>query len=139
MKPTGWIFGFGAAFYALVTIVYFLYTGEVIGSILLMLTGGMSLIIAFYLLFTIRRIGDQPEDSQIAEQDEVDPDYGFFSPHSWWPLPIAASAALAGAGLIYARWMIALGALILVLSLIGLVFEYTPFEYTEVEEAPQGH
>jgi hypothetical protein len=139
MKHTGLIFGFGAAFYALVTVVYFIFTREVIGTILLLLTGGMTLIIAFYLLVTIRRLGDQPEDSQLAEQDELDPDYGFFSPHSWWPLPVAAAAALTGAGLVYARWMIALGALILVLSLIGLVFEYTPFEYNEVENAPHGH
>jgi len=140
MKPTGLIFAFGAAFYAVVTVVYFLFTREVIGSILLLLTGGMALIIAFYLLYTIKRLGDQPEDSQVAEQDEADPDYGFFSPHSWWPLPIAASAALAGAGLIYARWMIALGAIILVLSMIGLVFEYSPMEYGEpAEGTPHGH
>ncbi len=140
MKSTGLIFGFGAAFYAVVTAVYFLFTREIIGTILLLLTGAMAVIIAFYLLFIIKRLGPQPEDDGIAEQDEADPDYGFFSPHSWWPLPIAAAAALTGAGLVYARWMIALGAIVLVMALIGLVFEYTPMEYDEVADGAQhGH
>jgi len=134
MKSTGWIFGFGAGFYAVVTVVYFLYTREVIGSIMLLLTGAMSVIIAFYLLFTIKRLEYQPEDDPQGTQDQVDPDYGFYSPHSWWPMPIALAAALTGAGLIYARWMVALGAIILVLSMVGLVFEYSPMQYGEVVE-----
>ena len=136
MKHTGWIFAFGAAFYAVVTAVYYIYTREIIGTILLLLTGGMTLIIAYYLMFTIKRLGYQPEDNQYGEHDEVDPDYGFFSPHSWWPFPIALAAALTGAGLIYARWLVALGALILVLAMIGLVFEYTPMQFSETENTP---
>lgn len=135
MRPVGWIFWIGAAFYAVVTAVYYFFTKETIGSILLLLTGGMAVLIAFYLMKTIGRLGRQPEDDPYGEQDEVDPDYGFYSPHSWWPFPIALASALTGAGLIYARWMVALGAVVLVMAMVGLVFEYTPMQFVETEDS----
>ena len=61
---------------------------------------------------------------QAALQDEADIDYGFYSPHSWWPLPVAACAAIVCFGLVFAAWIVVAGAALLMLSLIGFVFEY---------------
>ena len=48
----------------------------------------MTALIAFYLLYTAKRLDNRPEDDMMANQDEAAPDYGFFSPQSWWPLPM---------------------------------------------------
>ena len=112
MKVEGLLFAGGAFFYGIVAAAYWFITGELVGSTALALTAGLAFLIGFYVLYTGRRVGTRPEDDPHANIEDADAEYGFFSPHSWWPLPIAAAAALTGAGLVYARWMIALGALI---------------------------
>lgn len=124
MKVEGLLFWMGAVFYAIVTAVYYLWSHELAGSVALTLTGFMTLIIAGYLKVTGGRVGARPEDRLDAEIDEADPDYGFFSPYSWWPLPLGFFVATIFIGFVFARWIVVLGALGLVFSLVGFVFEY---------------
>ena len=124
MKVESLLFWMGAVFYAIVTTVYYLLAHELAGAVGLTLTGLMALLIAGYLQVTGKRIGERPEDRLDAEIDEADPDYGFFSPYSWWPLPLGLFASLIGLGLVFARWIIVLGVVGLMFSLVGFVFEY---------------
>ena len=124
MKIEGKLFAFGAAFYALVAVIYGAWSRDLAGFILLLFTGTFAFLIGFFVLHTSRRVFPRPEDRSDAEQDEADPDYGFYSPHSWWPLPLAASAAITVFGLAFAAWIVVAGVAFLFLSLIGLVFEY---------------
>ena len=80
--------------------------------------------IAFYLLFTGRQVDPRPEDALEADVVDYAGEYGFFSPTSWWPLPVGFFAALTGTGLIVGWWLFFLGVLGLMLSLVGFVFEY---------------
>ncbi|MFM8351117.1 MAG: cytochrome c oxidase subunit 4, partial [Actinomycetales bacterium] len=59
-----------------------------------------------------------------AEVDEADPEYGFFSPYSWWPLGVGVGAFLITLGMIFAVWLIVLGFSVLILALVGWLFEY---------------
>ena len=43
----------------------------------------------FYLWWTARKLDDRPEDDPAAPISAAEGEYGFFSPHSWWPLPLA--------------------------------------------------
>lgn len=124
MKAEGLLFAGGAAFYGVVASVYWFMTGEVVGATALALTGGLAFLIGFYVLFTSRRVGIRPEDDPHADIEDAEPDYGFFSPHSWWPIVVAASAMVVCLGLIFAVWLALLGVGLLMLSLVGLVFEY---------------
>jgi hypothetical protein len=65
-----------------------------------------------------------PEDNLTAEIADGAGELGFYSPHSWWPLPVALSACALGLGLLIGWWLslIALGALMI--SIIGMVTEY---------------
>ena len=49
---------------------------------------------------------------------------GFYSPHSWWPLFLAASAAVTALGLVFGWWLVGLGLIFVLLSLGGFLFEY---------------
>jgi len=81
--------------------------------------------IGFYAWFTQKRIGvDLPEDNLTAEISDGAGELGFYSPHSWWPLPVALSATAMGLGLIIGWWLTLISLCSLVISIIGMVTEY---------------
>ena len=114
-----------ALFYALVTVIYWQVGGEALGITALLLSSGLALMIGYYLWFTAKRLGNQlPEDNKVGEIADSAGELGFYSPHSWWPLPVALSMCAAGLGLLIGWWLtlIAVGAL--VISILGFVLEY---------------
>ena len=92
MKIEGYIFAAGAVFYSIVAAAYWLIAEEIVGTTALALTAGLAFLIGFYVLFTSRRVGTRPEDDPRAVIEDAEPDYGFFSPHSWWPIAVGAAA-----------------------------------------------
>jgi magnesium-transporting ATPase (P-type) len=124
VKVEGRIFALGAIFFIVISAIYWYFSRDPIGTTALALSGGLAFIVAFYILYTSKRVYPRPEDRLDGEIDEADPEYGFFSPHSWWPLPVAFGAFVAALGLIFAVWVIVLGVAILMLAIIGWMFEY---------------
>jgi len=124
MKVEGLIFALFFAFFELIAIAYALLAQEWVGTAALVLAGGLAFIIAFYLLFTGRRIDPRPEDDHDAEVSDGAGEVGFFSPHSWWPLAVVASAAVVTVGAVFGWWIVGIGVILLMTSLYGFVFEY---------------
>jgi len=124
VRSEGLIFAALAVFFGVVATIYGILSHEVIGTTALILTGGLSLLIAFYGLVTHRRIGDRPEDRADGEIADSAGEYGFYSPHSWWPLPTAASAAVTTLGFAFGWWISVIGVVALMMSAVGFVFEY---------------
>ena len=87
MKVEGWLFAAGFFFFSLAAVVYWLLSEEVVGTVALGFTSGLAFLTGYYLLFTARRIDRRPEDSVDAEISDGAGELGFYSPHSWWPLP----------------------------------------------------
>jgi hypothetical protein len=124
MKVEGLIFAVFAAFFAVVAVVYGLMSHEVVGTTALVLSGGLSVAIGFYLLRLSSRFGPRPEDRLDGEISDQAGEFGFYSPHSWWPLPTAASAAIMVCGFAFGWWLTVLGVFLLLSSAVGFVFEY---------------
>ena len=124
MKIGGWSFALGAIFFLVVGGIYFFVSRDEIGTTALVMTGGLAFLVAFYILYTNKRLDGLPEDRANAEIDEADPEYGFYSPHSWWPLPVGFGAMLIALGFIFAAWLVVLGVMVLLLAVIGWLFEY---------------
>lgn len=124
MKTEGRLFVGIAIFFLLLTVVYGVWSRDITGILLLLFTFCFSFLIGFFLLNTSRRVFPRPEDRPDGNIDEADPDYGFYSPHSWWPLPLAASMATIAFGWVFAAWIVVAGTAFLFLSLIGFMFEY---------------
>lgn len=125
MKFGSRLFLFLFLFYAVVTVVYWRLAKEPVGITALALSAGLALIIGYYFWFTNRRTGGVlPEDNLEADIADGAGELGFYSPHSWWPLPVALSATATGLGLIVGWWLtlIAVGALLI--SVLGFVLEY---------------
>jgi hypothetical protein len=112
-------------FYAIMTVIYWQLGGEPVGVTAIALSGGLALIIGFYLWFTSRRLGNVlPEDNLQGEIADSAGELGFYSPHSWWPLPVALSACTLGLGLIIGWWLVLIGVGSLLISVLGLVLQY---------------
>ena len=129
MRIEGALFALGFVFFSAIAGIYWYLSRDEIGTTALALTGALAFLIAFYALYTSKRVYPRPEDRLIAEIDEADPEYGFFSPHSWWPLVVAFSAMLIVFGLIFAVWLIVLGISVLLIGLVGWLFEYYRGEF----------
>lgn len=131
MKIEARIFELLTLFAFLVAVVYAVFTGvsrtgvEWAGTTALVLTGGLCLIVGTYFRFVARRLDLRPEDYEDAEIIDGAGDLGFFSPGSFWPITLAACAALTATGLAFFEpWLIALGVVCVLGAVTGLLFEY---------------
>ncbi len=125
MKVSWQLFISLALFYVLMTIIYWQVGGEPVGIAGMLLAAALAGMVGFYVWFTQRRIGQLlPEDNLTALISDGAGELGFYSPHSWWPLPVALSMCALTLSLIIGWWLtvISLGAL--VISIIGMVTEY---------------
>mgnify|MGYP000633208546 FL=1 len=125
MKVSWQLFIGLSVFYVLMTIIYWQVGGEPVGIGGMLLAAALAGMVGFYVWFTQRRIGQiLPEDNLTALISDGAGDLGFYSPHSWWPLPVALSMCALTLSLIIGWWLtvISLGAL--VISIIGMVTEY---------------
>lgn len=125
------------AFFALVGVVY---TGwnilanptlplvnqiEWVGTVALFFAAFMGAMIAFYLDRTHgAQGGELPEDILTADIDDGDPELGEFSPWSWWPIVLAASAGVFVVGLAVGQFLLPIGLAIFVVAIVGWVYEY---------------
>lgn len=132
MKDEVRIFDLVMVFAFLVAIVYGVWTGvgtrdgvEPIGTIALILTGGLALVAGSYIRFASRRLGPRPEDQEEADIEEGAGELGFFSPGSYWPVALAGAVAFAGVALAFFYvWMLVGAFVLLILTVGGLLFEY---------------
>ena len=112
-------------FYFIIAVVYQQVGGEVLGFTGMLLSGCLAGMVGFYMWFTNRRIGAVlPEDNLTAEISDGAGELGFYSPHSWWPLPVALAACAAGLGLVLGWWLTIIAVPTLIISIIGFVTEY---------------
>ena len=125
MKASWKLFGGLSVFYFLLTVVYWYVGGEEVGIAGLLLSGCLAGMVGFYVWFTQKRIGvTLPEDNLTAEIADGAGELGFYSPHSWWPLPVALASCTMALGLIIGWWLALIGLGALVISVIGMVTEY---------------
>jgi len=125
MKTAWRLFVGLAIFYFIVAFIYYFVGGEAVGITGITLAGGLASIVGFYLWFNDKRSGGVlPEDNLTAEISDGAGELGFYSPHSWWPLPVALSAIFVGLGLIIGWWLTAIAIGALVVSVLGFVLEY---------------
>ena len=99
---------------------------ELIGLMTMGFSGVLCLFFAFYFGRLVAAGGpvEWAEDRVDALVDDGDPEMGFFSPWSWWPVLLAASIALVFLGVAASAWIAFIALPLLVVCLIGWVYEY---------------
>ena len=98
---------------------------EWVGTVALFFAAFMAAMVAFYLDRTHKaQNGELPEDILTADIDDGDPELGEFSPWSWWPIVLAASAGVFVVGLAVGHFLLPIGLAIFVVAIVGWVYEY---------------
>ena len=129
MKIEGVILAIVAVCFLVVTPISWFLSYDPTGTTALVLTFGLGALVAFYLLYTSRKVHPRPEDRMDGEIEEMAGEYGFYSPHSWWPLACAGSAALVFLGLVFAWWLFIVGVALGAGAVVGMIFEYYRGEF----------
>jgi len=131
MKTNVVVFWVMALYFLVLTAVYTVWTiidtgvVEWIGTIAIGLSGILATFIAFYLQVQMRNQGGVlPEDRLDADIDDGDPELGFYSPWSWWPMMLAAGAAIAMLGMSVGVWVAFYAIPVVLIALVGWSFEY---------------
>jgi hypothetical protein len=125
MKTEARIFELLTIFFFAAAVLYALWSKEPVGIVGLTLTGGLSLIIGTYFRFVARRVQERPEDNPDAEVSDGAGELGFFSPGSYWPIGLAAAAAIGGVAFAFFYvWLIVIAVVLVLVMVCGLVFEY---------------
>ncbi|WP_110589320.1 cytochrome c oxidase subunit 4 [Microbacterium suaedae] len=99
---------------------------EWIGSVALLFSMFMAAMIAFFVqrIHKSQQGVELPEDRLDVGIDDGEQEQGEFSPWSWWPLVLAAAPAVGMISLATAHFLIPVAAGLLVLGLVGWVYEY---------------
>ncbi len=103
------------------------YNGQLewVGTIAIALCAMLSAFLAFYLSRVHKSQGAElPEDLLDSNIDDGDPEMGFYSPWSWWPIILAGSGALMVLGLAVGFWLCFIAVAILLIAIVGWVYEY---------------
>ncbi|MCA1783669.1 MAG: cytochrome c oxidase subunit 4 [Dermatophilaceae bacterium] len=131
MRYTAKLFIVLASFFVVMAVIYTVWGTiylpdrfEPVGIVGLALSALFFLFIAGYLHVTERRLDPAPEDDLRGNIEQVQGDFGFFSPHSWMPLFLAGTAALLFLGVAMGWWIFAIGVFLGIPALIGWTFEY---------------
>ncbi|MFL6118848.1 cytochrome c oxidase subunit 4 [Actinophytocola sp.] len=125
MRVEARLFDITTGFFFLAAVVYGVWSREPAGTVGLILTGGLSLIIGSYFHFVARRVARRPEDNPEAEISDGAGEVGFFSAGSYWPVTIAASGGLAALSLAFMQiWLLVVALICILGAVAGLVFEY---------------
>lgn len=103
----------------LATVVYWFWSYEDAGSVMLLLATIAALMIGGYLTLQARRFPDPAEPSVEGAPADIS---GMYLPHaSIWPFGIGVGAMLLANGLALGRWATVPGLLIVVAALAGFV------------------
>ncbi|MCE5289660.1 MAG: cytochrome c oxidase subunit 4 [Nocardiaceae bacterium] len=131
MRVEAKLFELLTVFFLFATLLYGAFTTlsnkgtEYAGVTALVLTTGLSFIIATYFRFVARRLDLRPEDVEDAEISDGAGELGFFSPGSFWPVTLAAMITITATGMAFFEpWLIVLGVVLILGATFGLVFEY---------------
>jgi Na+/H+-dicarboxylate symporter len=102
------------------------------GSLAMLLTGVMSVLIGFYLVLVRRgqHGHEHPSDRLDAEIDDADPEEGHFAPWSWWPIGLGGALAMVFLSLAGPTFLIPIGVSLLAVMMIGWVYEHYRGNFT---------
>ena len=131
MKTNVALFGGIGLFALIVAFVYGFVTGfeELAGFPLLLLTGGLGVMLWFYLGITAKNTEQMDGDDPSGEIHQMTGNYGEFAPWSWWPLGLGLACALLVLGLAVDWWVFFLALIPGLFFLVGWVMEYNRKRY----------
>ncbi|MGH9104276.1 MAG: aa3-type cytochrome oxidase subunit IV [Acidimicrobiales bacterium] len=112
-------------FLGVVAIIYWAWSGEFSGTVMLGFGGGAyALIFLFFLVQFSRRHGvPRAEDRPDANPEDGEGEVAFFPGNSIWPVAMGVAAVSLATGLAFGKWFWAIGLILLIGAIIGFAVE----------------
>lgn len=123
MRTAVKLLGFSALFSLAVATVYWFLSYEEAGALLLGFLFLAPLVVGGYLFAKTRRVAGADDDPNARHQEEAGAMLGRFHPHSLWPFVMGIGASVGLQGLIYGRWLLVAGAVVVAISTVGMMRE----------------
>jgi hypothetical protein len=114
---------FSAVFSLAVATVYWFLSYEEAGSLLLGFLFLAPVVMGGYLFAKTRRVAGAEDDPNARHPEEAGAALGRFHPESLWPFVMGIGASVGLQGLIYGRWLLFAGAVIVAVSTAGMMRE----------------
>ena len=114
-----------AVFLGIAATIYYAWSGEWSGTVMLTF-GGIAyfIIFSFLLLVTLRRHHiPRAEDRADADPEDGEGEISFFPGNSIWPAAMGIGAVSLAIGLAFGKWFWAIGGILLVGAIIGFAVE----------------
>jgi hypothetical protein len=124
VRIQGHLFSWIAVFMLATAIVYGVWSKEPVGTTALFLSFGLAAMIGFYLVFTARRVDTGAQDNKEADVADDAGEVGFYSPHSWAPILLAAGGVCAFSAPVFGWWFLYFTAPLVAVGLWFWVYEY---------------
>lgn len=122
----GLVFVGTAAFFSVVTAIYWFTSYEEAGSTMLLLSMGLGLMPGLWLLWWSRRMAPRPEDLPDADISDGAGAVGAFPGPTAWPVTLAFGAVLAANGIAFGIWPAVPGFVLIVLAACGAIMSGRP-------------
>lgn len=129
MKAERLIFGLIAVFFVVVAPAYWIISGEIIGTVALLLTLAFCGMLAVFFTIQSRKIDPRPEDRKDAEVIDGAGEVGFFPSRSIWPFWCAATVMLMALGPVFGWWITLLGVGLGIWAVTGWTYQYYRRDY----------
>jgi hypothetical protein len=112
-----------AVFFGITGTVYWFWSYEQGGSVMLAGTVALGLLPGSYYLWWARRMKPRPEDRTDAKIEEGQGVIGSFPASSIWPFVLGMGLFLVVLSLVFGLWLFAPGAALVISALIGVTVE----------------
>jgi len=123
MKIESYVLLFVGFFFGCVGIIYWVFSYEDAGSIMLLGTFLLGSVPGFYYLWWSRRMSPRPADDPGATVEDGAGVVGAFPGSSIWPFVLGLGSTFVGLALVFGAWTLAVGLFLAIAALVGVIFE----------------
>lgn len=112
-----------AAFFAVVAVVYWMWSGEQGGTVMLTGTSLLGLLPGSYYYWWSRRMKPRPEDDPHATREDGAGAVGAFPSSSIWPFTFGLGAFAIALALVFGIWSAIVGFVVVAIAVLGIIRE----------------
>ncbi len=110
-------------FVLVIMVIYFLWSGEAGGTIMLFAAAGLGIMPGLYLAWWSRRMELRPEDRPEATMADGSGPVGAFPGNTIWPFVFGMGAALTALGLVFGLWLAIVGLAFIISTVLNVTLE----------------
>lgn len=123
------------SFFVVILLVYFFWSHESTGSVLLLASAGLGLLPGLYIGWWSRRMKPRPEDVSVVEPADISGVIGQFPENTIFPFVLGAGVWFVALGFVYGVWLVIIGVGFVLGAAYGATQESKRASWSEPENA----